>query len=366
MKIDCVREKLIDVLSKAERTTGKNLTLPILSNVLLEVKNNTLTVRATNLDLGVEISMPVKQISEGIIAIPGSILISFLMQLHSEKNVSLELVDDTLHVKASKSFARIKTISTEDFPTIPKLDDSNVISLPASILVKGLKSVWFSASPQSMKPELASVYIHADDEYITFAATDSFRLAEKKIKNKKGGGIGTVLIPFKNIADIIKILDGISDDIDIRIDETQISFSYENTYMVSRIIDGTFPDYRQIIAKEFKTEIVLLKKDFIEALKTAHIFSNTFNQIQFTINPAKKEFFIQTQNTDVGESIQSVDATLSGDSVNISFNYKYVFDAFQAIDADSLQISFNGLGKPLLMKGVGDPTFQYIVMSMNK
>lgn len=366
MKIECLKEKLLKTISKTERVANKNSTLPILSCLLLEVKNNNLQIKATNMDLGIEAVIPVKVENDGIVAVSGSVFFNLISNIQGDKNVFLETVDGGLQVKTESGKAVIKTYPHDDFPTIPKVSDGVSFGLESSKFVNGLKSVLFSSSLSSVKPELSSVYIYTDGNNLVFVATDSFRLAEKRIKTLKDNDFFSILIPLKNIPDIIKIFDGFNGDIDVCLSKNQISFSFEHNYVVSRVIDGVFPDYKQIIPNEYKTEAIVLKQDLMEILKVSNIFSDKFSQINLKISPSKKIFEITTKNSDVGESVNSVPASLSGEDVVVNFNYKYIIDCLQSVESDSVSLSFSGISKPLTIRGVSDKTFTYIVMPMNK
>jgi len=368
MKIECLKDKLSWAIAKAEKVTGKNLTLPVLSCVLLEAEKNNLTIKATNLDLGIEISIPVKTDKDGKVAVPGAVLNNFISSLGSDKTVTLEFVDGNLNISTESSSAVIKALPYEDFPTIPRVSDEKTFKITSTDFSKGLKAVWYSSAVSSMKPELSSVYIYPNDEdEIVFVATDSFRLAEKKIKSKKQvKDFSQILIPFKNIAEIIRILDEIKDEVTVCLDKNQISFTYSNIYLNSRVIDGVFPDYKQILPKEYKTEVIVLKQDLLNALKTANIFSDSFNQIHMRVVPSAKLFELKTKNANVGENTNKLDCNVSGEEVSINFNYKYVADCFQSVDSDSVSLSFNGLSRPVVVKGVSDKSFTYLVMPMNK
>jgi DNA polymerase-3 subunit beta len=366
MKIECLKEKLNSAVSKAEKVTGKNLTLPVLSCLYLEAKNNSLKIKATNLDLGIEITIPVKVVEEGIVAVPGGILNSYISNLSNDKNIKLEVVDGNLSVYGAKSSTVIKSFAHEDFPLIPSVSNEKSFKINTLDIVKGLKSVWYSSSTSSMKPELSSVYVYNNEEGLVFAATDSFRLAEKKVKVKNLKDFGQLLIPFKNVAEIIRVLEGISDEISIAFDNNQVSFTYDGLYLTSRIIDGTFPDYKQVVPKEWKTEVIVLKQDLMNAMKIANIFSDNFNQINIKALPSKKTFELTTKNSNIGENLNKIDANLSGEDIEINFNYKYITDCFQSIDSDSVSLDFNGLNRPIVIKGVSDNSFLYLVMPMNK
>lgn len=365
MKIECVKDRIVDAISKAEKITGKNLTLPVLSCVLLEAHGKELIIRATNLDLGIEITLPVKVGQQGKIAVPGSILNSFISNV-SGNTVSFEEVSGNLKVTTENNTTVIKSINHEDFPTIPHLEGGKTLKINAKDLIKGIKSVWYSSATSSMKPELSSIYIYSDDDGLLFVATDSFRLAEKRIKTKNAKEVGSILIPVKNIPEIIRILDGYEGDVDITLGKNQISFTHNGVYLTSRVVDGVFPDYKQIIPKEFATSVVVLKQDLVNAFKLATIFSDKFNKLSFKVRPKEKIFELSTKNADVGENTNKLEGVCEGADLDINFNYRYITDSLQSIESDSVILEFSGLMKPLVMRGATDKSFTYLVMSMNK
>lgn len=367
MKVECVKEKLTWAISKTERIAGKNLSLPILSCVLLETQKNSLIIRATNLDLGIEITIPVKVLKEGKVAIPAHVFYSFLSNIPNDKNIILETTDTgTLKVTTPKTSTTIKTLPNDDFPLIPEVSDENSFRIKGSEIAKALKAVWYSCAVSSVKPELSSVYMKVEDDTLVCAATDSFRLAEKKIKIKKGRNIESLLIPQKNIPEILRSIEEINEEILFCFTKTQISFAYDGLYLTSRVIDGIFPDYKQIVPKEGETEAVVLKDELVQNLKVVNIFSDKFNQVNIKASPTSKVLELKTSNGDVGESVNNVDAALTGKDIAVNFNFKYITDSFQSIDSDSLSLSFNGLNRPLVIRGVGDSSFLYLVMPMNK
>ncbi len=368
MKLETIRDRLVEAIQKAEKVTSKNATLPVLKCVLLEAKDSSLLVRSTNLDIGLEIKIPVKVQEEGSTAIPGNVLASFISQLNNEKTVTLESKEGTLSVNSSKNSTTIKSFSTEDYPTIPKVDEdtSKSFKISATSLVSGLKAVWYSSATSTIKPELSSVRMYPLDGNLVFVATDGFRLAEKKIQAKNLPEFVHVLIPVRNAAEIIRIFDGVDEEITVYIDDNQIAVVSEYIYLVSRTIEGNFPDYKAIIPKEFVTEAVILKQDLSNALKISTIFSDSFFHIKFLVNPNDKKLQITTKNNEVGESSTSISAALSGQDIDINFNYRYINDAMVSLNSDSLEFNFSGSNKPLVIRPVGDSSFTYLVMPMNR
>ncbi len=366
MKIECVKEKLHIAVSKAEKIVGKNINLPVLSCLLFETKGNNLIIRSTNLDLGLEVTIPVKVEEGGTVAIPANIISSFLNNINEDKNIILETIDNTLKISTPTSEANIKTLLPEDFPTVPKIEDGGKYKINSKDLINGIKSVIYSSSVSSVKPELSSVYIYSTEENIVFVATDSFRLAEKTIKTSKNIDLNNILIPFKNAIDILKIIDNIDTDIEIHTTKNQISFIFNGIYLVSRVIDGAFPDYKQILPKEEKTKVVLLKQDLINSLKISNIFSDNFNQMNISVKNGEKTIKVKTKNNNIGENTNKIEAKIEGEDIEVNFNYKYIVDCLNSINSDSVSLSFNGINKPLVVRGTSDKNFTYLVMPMNR
>lgn len=366
MKIEAIKEQLEEALIKADKIAGRNASLPVLSGFYLDAKNNILTIKATNLDLGISISVPVKVTEPGIVVVPAHIITSFVSSLSTDRNITLSTKTQVLDIKTKATKTSIKTLPSEDFPLIPEIKEDNHFSIPARDLVFGIRSVIYSAAVGSIKPELSSISITHEGEFLIFAATDSFRLAEKKIKIKKVPHFKQILIPQKNALEIIKIFDRGEEDISISIEEHQIALRSNGIYLTSRIIEGNFPDYRQIIPKESTTSAVVLKQDLINSLKTSLIFSDSFNQLSLRVSPKDKRFEIESKNSTVGESVQNVESVLEGEDISINVNHRYFTDCFQSITTDSISLSFSGQAKPIIIKGVGDTSFLYLVMPMNQ
>lgn len=363
MKAECVKDAIKNGVQQAERITGKNLSLPVLGGILLLTQRDTLVLRATNLDLGIEIRIPAKIDSEDSVVIPGNIISGILSALYDGK-ITLEIINKNLTLSTINTKSVVKCLPSVDFPTLPTLSGAESFTVPVQKFIDGVKSVWYSASASGMKPEIASVYIYPENEDIVFAATDSFRLAEKKVSIKKNTKFSHILIPYKNIVEILRVFDGAEGDIEISFNKNQISVSAGNIYITSRIIDGVFPDYRQIIPKEYTTEATILKQDIINALKMTNLFSDKFNRVDIRVDPEKKLFEVEAKNQTIGENTTRIDATLSGKEVSCGFNQKYILDCFQAIKHESVILRFSGLGRPLVIQGVGDGSFVYLVMPL--
>lgn len=365
MKFEISKNKIKEIVGVVEKVTGKNLTLPVLGTILFIAKNNILTLRATNLDIGVEVDTPISMQQEGVSAIPGNILYGILSNIYEEKNIIFEKYSNNINIVVGDIKTTIKCFPVDDFPTLPFISNGDSFTCAAEKFITGIRSVVFSASLSDIKPELSSVYIYPEGSNLIFVSTDSFRLAEKKIPLKSDSDFNGVIIPFRNALEIARVFEGVSGDVTIRLNKNQIMVFTHTIRFISRVIDGVFPDYKQIMPKEMPTHAIALKQDVMNALKLSNIFSNKLNQIQVTIYPAKKIFQLKTMNSDIGESTILVDASLEGDDVDLLLNQRYLVDCFQSIPQDSILFTTEE-NKPLVIKGVGDSTFTYIVMPMNK
>ncbi|MCX6819912.1 MAG: DNA polymerase III subunit beta [Candidatus Adlerbacteria bacterium] len=365
MKFETNTDELSQAVATAARFVERRANLPALSAILLAAENGRLTLRATNLECGVEITVPAKVSADGIAALPATIFAGFLNNARG-KVVSGSLVGELFKVETERASAAIKTIPHDDFPVLPRVSAEKSFTAKSSDLSKAIRSVAYCASLSAVKPELQSVLLFGEGGKLTAVATDSFRLAEKTVPLRGGGSTPQLLVPARNAAELMRILDSVGGEAEVYFNENQLSTHVGNVYYTSRIIDAAFPNYRQIVPKTFSTEAVVLREDVSTALKSLSIFADKFSQVSLAIEPAKKSVLLSSRNPDVGEQTSTVRATISGDELTMSFNGRYLADSLQSISGDSVRLHANGPGKPMLIKDAGDESFFYLAMPMNR
>ncbi len=365
MKLKCLIYYLKDALALTEKISGKNLTLPILSSVLISIKNKELKITATNLEIGIEIKIPAKIEKEGEVVVPNKLLFNFLFNLPSNENIEMESAQNNLILSTNNTSTTIKGLSPEDFPIIPPIKEKEeIFILPVNDFILGLNSVYYSASTSEMKPEISSVFINAKKKSpFDFIATDSFRLAKKTIPYNFQN-FPPLLIPYKNTTEIIRVFENETGNIKIIPNKNQLFILSDKIKLVSRLTEGTFPDYEEIIPKTFLTEVVMDKNVFNNNLKTASIFSGKLNEIKLEIDPGEKFIKLQASNADLGENTTLIPADISGEKIKITFNYKYLSDALKYLPSEKIVLKFNGENKPLFITGLKDNSFNYLVMPM--
>ena len=370
MKIEFIKEDLSNALLKLERITIKNPTLPVLKCVLFNTNDEKLiTLKSTNLDIGLEIKIQGKVIEKGeTFTVPGDVVTHLITNISDKGKITLEKKngDETILIKTKNTSTKIKTYPHEDFPNIPKTKgEKKIFNISSSLFEEGIKSVIFNASVSNIKPELASVYMYEKNNSLYFVATDFFRLSEKKIKTLEDVRGVDVLIPYKNTQNIIKLLD-FNEDIKVSIDENQISLKNKKTTITSRIVNGDFPDYQQIIPKEYKSQAVVLKEDLISAFKINSIFSGEFKQVKFIISKSNNKLTLETNNSNIGINITDIEADVIGENMEIKFNHRYISECLPYFKSESIVLGFSDHNKPLTIKGVDDESFLQLIMPMNK
>ncbi len=364
MHVTITRELFLDRLELVGKVSTKHVTLPVLQCVLLEVVDSSLTIKATNLEIGIESKIQVTVTEPGTIAVPASTLTQTI-QYMSQKEVTLRVEDGVLVVEGAGSETTIKSIPYEEFPTIPKIAGTGQI-INRSLFALGIKTVSFAASLSSIKPELGSVYVYQKKEHsMTFVATDSFRLMEKTVPQKGVIMDNAILIPQKNALEIARVCDVRDGDPEFRVNENQCSLSFpDGVYLTSRLTSGSFPDYNQIIPKEYSSHSTLLKNDLAHAFKKTNIFLNKF--LQVTLHVTQQSLTISANSGEIGTTTESVKATTEGDDLTLSFNQRYLQEPLQHLVDDSMVMHFAGIGRPLVITGVTDQSLRYLVMPMNK
>jgi len=356
-------ESFKDRLDLVAKMSMKHVTLPVLQCVLLEVKDGVMSLKATNLELGIEATLSPTIEEEGVIAVPAQTLLQ-TVALHKDKNITLRSEGESLVVEGGGSNTQIKSIAHEEFPRIPQLREGGQV-INGESFVLGIKTTAFAASQSSIKPELSSICVFQRKEHsLTFVATDSFRLVEKTTAQNNVVLEEQLLIPQKNALELAKVFDVLKGKVEMVVSENQIAFVWEDgVYLTSRLTSGSFPDYERVIPKEFSTTAKLLKGDLVHAFRKTQIFLNNFSQVKLITS--NDSLTLSATSTDVGNTTESIKAEVDGEEVMLSFNQRYVSDPLTHIAGDSIQFRF-GVDRKLLIEAVGNQTFRYLVMPMNK
>lgn len=370
MKLVCLQEHFKKALNINERIVGRSLTLPILNNVLLKTEKGKLKISSTNLEMGINSWIPAKVDKEGMTTLPVKILSSFINGLPAKK-ISLELKDNLLTLKCENYKAEIKCQNPKDFPIIPKIEGEVIENFPISEFSLGLNQVVNTTAQSESKPEFTGVLFQFNKNVLKLVSTDSFRLAEKTI-NLTNQKIISLIIPQKTTQELIRIFQEKSNEkteFKMILGTNQILFDFEDIQLISRLIDGQYPDYQTIIPKKFTIQLTVIKKELEEAVRIAGFFSSKISDVKFIINPQKNTLRLLAQNTDVGLNESQINAEIKTEDkaikeLGVVFNYRYIIDGLNNIGDQKVSLGFNNESSPLCVKGSRDTNYLYIIMPL--
>jgi len=364
MKLVCLQENLKEGLNIAEKIVGKNLALPILSNLLLTAEKGRLKISATDLEIGINTWIPAKVVSEGSLTIPAKLLSNFINNLPA-KQIEFETKANVLNVKCENFKAAMNGLDAKDYPIIPKTKKAEKIEINGQILKTAFLKTAFAAALKETRPEISGIFFKFNPKEIKIAATDSFRLAEKIILGGdfKSELSGSSIIPLRTVQELVRIIGEKNEQVKIIPESNQILFDMGETQLISRLIEGEYPNYEQIIPKDFETQTVLNKSDFINAVKLAGLFCGKTNDVKFFADTEKKILDIFSSQSDAGNSKSTLSVKKAkGKEITVVFNYKYVLDGLVNMQDEEVIFELNGEIKPGLVKSDQEQGYLYIFM----
>ena len=360
MKITCTTEYLRAAALTAERFTGRHVTLPILSHVLVVVKERKIALNSTNLEMGVEYTIPGKIQRTGSVTTPAKLLAQTIQSIHDE-TITLEAKQHHLVLHTTASDITLHGLNPSDFPTLPTIKKEHTFAVAVPQFITGLQQVITAAATTDLKPELAGVLLATGPHAITLAATDSFRLAEKTIPNTEGATEDTeCIVPSRTMAELLRTATSDDGEVRISIGEHQIVCEWNETKILSRLIDGTYPPYKNLFPKAYETTLVVNRDDLIKKIRLASVFSSRQNDVTLAFSPS--ELTVSTTNTETGQTTSHLPVKGRGTAGSAMFNYRYLLDGLDAAGGKEVSIHLNGVSGPALIQNPSDASFRYLIM----
>jgi DNA polymerase-3 subunit beta len=371
MEIKIIKESFQKGLSVTERIATKSLTLPILNNILLEVEDNFISLSATDLETGVKWWSIAKTEDQGKIVIPSKILSQFISLL-PEQPLDIDIKEDLIKVKSGTQKTQLKGLNSEDFPIIPTLNKENVFIVNSQTFCEASSKVVKIPSTSSIKPEISGIYISFKKDEIKLAATDSFRLGEKTIPLTNKTEIKketSLIIPQKTVEEIINIFNEKDVDLHISFSPDQILFEsfiqdtdHPEVQLISKLIEGDYPDYESIIPKETGIKVTLPTKDFIKQVRAAGLFGGKINEIRVNVHPKDSNVEFLSSDSDLGDYQSFLEGKIEGNELSISFNHRFLLEGLNNIKSSEVTLELNSDDSPGIIRPIGDNTYFYIIM----
>lgn len=397
MRVSCLQENLAKGLSIVSRAVSSRSTLPVLGNILLEAKDGQLRLAATNLEIGINCWIGAKVEDEGSTTIPAKLLGEFVNSLPAERiDMELTVRTQTLHLRCAQYDANIRGIDAAEFPIIPTADggeagpanlEGSRITLETDGLRKMVDQVVFAAATNESRPTLTGVEVSIKPDRLAMAATDGFRLSVRSVllENELGEEL-TVIVPAKSLGELGRISAEADRErpIDMTVTEArnQILFriygkpdtkgSFQRVDLVSQLIDARFPDYRAIVPKSYDTRTVVDTANLLKAVRVANLFARSNNNIiRVTVDPGSGDgpgsIVLQAKSSEMGDSVNALDAMVEGVGLEIAFNAQYLIDVLSQIDQSQVVLETTQSTRPGALRpvGMGPEEFLHVVMPMH-
>lgn len=375
MKVSCLQENLAKGLSIVSRAVAsRSTTLPVLSNVMLSTDNGRLRLSATNLEIGINTWIGAKVEEDGAITVPARTFGDLVNTLPPDRiDLELSVRTQTLHMRCGRSEANIKGIDAQEFPIIPTPEGTGHILIEPETLARMINQVAFAAATDESRPMLTGVLTKFDQDQLTMAAADGFRLSVRcaTVSTPVSDPV-QILIPAKALTELVRISGSQEDPIEVTISPTrnQILFRLENTDLVAQLIDLQFPDYDQIIPKRSNTRTVVNAEELLKAGRAANIFAReAANTVRIHIVPGEEltpgHVSIAARSDETGDNLGEIDATVEGEEIEIAFNVRYLLDVLSVIDSQQIALETMSPSSPGVIRLVGDDDFIHVIMPMH-
>ncbi|MFZ2804739.1 MAG: DNA polymerase III subunit beta [Patescibacteria group bacterium] len=373
MHFACTQENLVQGLNMVGHVAGKNVNLPVLGNVLLKTEAGSLKLSTTNLEMAVNCSVRGKVEMEGEYSVPAKLFMDYVSLLPSGK-VELVLTEEGLDVRAGEQETTLKGMPSSEFPLLPRLAKDHGYQLPAADAKRAISQVAFAVSASESRPELSGVACFFKGSEVAFVATDSYRLAERVVSCTGGKGDLKTIVPARAFVEATRILGSYKDElgmpetVTLDFTENQMVMSFGNVELVSRLIEGSFPDYQQIIPQNFKTEAVVSRSELQKAVRAASLFSRQgLFDIHVSFDPEKGTCTVQSADQGTGKTKTVIKGAVTGEANAVTLNFRYFGDGLSAMSSDNVRFKqIDGMNAVLVTPEASNEKYRYIVMPIRQ
>ncbi len=373
MKLSCLQENLNRGLGVVGRAVATRTTLPITNNVLLATDQSRLKLVATNLEMAISYWIGAKVEEEGAITVPARLLTEFVSSLPNDKiDVNLSPKTKTLELKCARFEARISGVDAKDFPPIPAVDEGITTKVEVEALSQGVSQVAFAAAVEESRPVLTGIDAQFDNDLLTLAAADGFRLAVYKLPLATSVSQETeVIIPARTLTELNRLMADGEGTVDITINpnKSQALFRLKDTELVSQLVQGTFPQYSQLIPQSYNTKVVVDVAEFLRATKTASIFARDSSGIVRLVIASGSELTpgkltLSARSEEIGDDVGEIDAVIEGEEAKVAFNGRYLIDVLSALREPQVALETTNPSSPGVLRPVGVDNYIHVVMPM--
>ncbi len=365
MKVTCRPSVLGQALQVVSRAISSRTTLPILNNILIETTPEGLALSATNLEIGIRKLVPAEVAMEGSTTAPARLLTDFVSTLPDEDlEMTLDGATQSLSLRCARFATHIKCIEAEEFPPGPRPDEGDRLQVPLDELIKAVEQTQMAASTDEARPVLTGVLVQLQQGNLTLAATDGHRLAVRKLPASGSSDLeASLIVPARALAELSRVLKGEPSQVDIIISKArnQIFFKAGSSELTSRLIDGKYPNYSQVIPSKSSTRVRLATSELTQTVRAVSLFARDSANV-IRVKAHSGAVVLSATTNEVGDSKAEMPADVEGSEIQIAFNARYVLDALAVIGEDQVELLFDGPLSPGLIRPPGKEHYLYVIM----
>lgn len=364
MELSVTQENFSRALSAVGRVASNKTGLPILNNILLRTDGQRLLVAATNLEIATTQYIGAKISKPGALTVPARLISEFVSSL-PKGTIELKVVNNNIHISSGNYQSVINGVIADDFPELPTINEDSSISYTINIedFKQAVAQTVVTSSADSTRPVLTGVYWHSHEGFLYLAATDGYRLSERRLVETQSDV--SAIIPTSTLQEVLRTITDAVDTIDILFDEAQVRFRINEAEIISRLIDGNFPDYRQLIPAASDITAVMNKQEFVRVTKVAGLFAReSGGSVIVTVDSDKNTVSLHSVASELGENTSELTAEVSGEG-QITLNSRYLAEALSAVDAQDISFSFSGKLSPSILKSTNaDTNYYHVIMPL--
>lgn len=366
MEIEVSQSKLAKALNNVSRIATGKVTLPVLNNVLIRVEKNKVSLVTTNLDMAIVDFLPVSDSKDGVITVPAKLLAEFISNLPRNEKIKITVKDYKITVTAGKYSSSINGTSADDFPELPEINEKNAVIFKMGIdeFKNGVNQVAIASSSDLTRPALTGVYFNTYDKTLAIAATDGYRLAEKKLVKNVQSDI-SVIVPASSLQEVLRSIDDSMEEIEISFNDDLVRFRLGEVEIISKLIDASYPDYKRLIPKDNNIKLDVDREELIRVTKLAALFARRSASGSIVCEAKKPDVFsVRSVASELGENDSTIETKVEEEG-KISLNSRFLSDALNVLNAKTITLEFANSVSPIILKNKNSNDYTHIIMPLN-
>lgn len=359
MKFIVNQRDLAKHINIAQKGISSRTTLQILDGILIEAQKDRIKLTATDLEISIETFVQAEVQHEGSIVVNSKIFGEIIKKL-PDAWINIEVNNNNINIKCENSEFNIIGNPGEDYPDLPLVIEEKSFVLPKDLFKNAIRQTVFATTQDETRPSLTGVLLEIENNVISFVSLDGYRLALRKIPTKSDVSL-KIIIPGRSLNELNKILDDREEDINISYAQGQVVFNIGDTIVYTRLLDGQFFNYKDIMRKDHKTNVIVNKREFQNGLERASLLAKEEKANLVRLNVLDEQVIIRS-NSEIGDVFEQISSTQNGENLNIAFNSRYILEGIKIMDAEEIQLNFMGSLNPCIITGVDDDSYTYLVL----